>query len=287
MTEQATPIPADDEIDLLDLLVTIAESWKLLLFVPLLVGVMAATIATYFKPIYQSSAIVRLAEEEVAVLHSAAVLDPLLEPFAYRQKAKGVVEDARQALKQDLTYNTDKRTKLVTISAKAASPELAQQLNTRAIALLLDELTPKGLTKFQIEQSIADRENAIIATEQSSAKLLEAFLKNNVDAYMVDQAVTSISNSANFILSNRQEVHALKARLLPKGAELFVQPPTLPQRSLPRKTPMIGISAMVGTGFVLILFVFLRKAFKNAALNPDSANKITRIRQAFHLKAQA
>jgi uncharacterized protein involved in exopolysaccharide biosynthesis len=276
MTEQATPIPADDEIDLLDLLVTIAESWKLLLFVPLLVGVMAATIATYFKPIYQSSAIVRLAEEEVAVLHSAAVLDPLLEPFAYRQKAKGVVEDARQALKQDLTYNTDKRTKLVTISAKAASPELAQQLNTRAIALLLDELTPKGQDKANIEVLMAIRQQAADVAEQSFARL-----------QVNEAAEKMMSELIRLVAENKQEVQALKRLLLPKGAELFVQSPTLPQRPLPRKTPMIGISAMVGTGFVLILFVFLRKAFKNAALNPDSANKITRIRQAFHLKAQA
>jgi uncharacterized protein involved in exopolysaccharide biosynthesis len=73
----------DDEIDLLDLLVTVAESWKLLIFVPLLVGVLTfATVSTY-QVSYQSNAILRLSEQEVAVLHSAPVLDPLLEPFGY------------------------------------------------------------------------------------------------------------------------------------------------------------------------------------------------------------
>ena len=62
MTDHPTTAYADDEIDLLDLLVTIAESWKLLVFVPLLVGALTATVTTFFKPTYQSTAIVRLAE---------------------------------------------------------------------------------------------------------------------------------------------------------------------------------------------------------------------------------
>ena len=95
MTDHPTPAHADDEIDLLDLLVTIAESWKLLFFVPLLVGALTATVTSFYKPSYQSTAIVRLTEEEAAVLHSAAVLDPLLESFGYTQKANGNLESAR------------------------------------------------------------------------------------------------------------------------------------------------------------------------------------------------
>jgi uncharacterized protein involved in exopolysaccharide biosynthesis len=210
MTDHPTPAHADDEIDLLDLLVTIAESWKLLVFAPLLVGALTATVTSFYKPIYQSSAIVRVTEDEAAVLHSAAVLDPLLEPFGYTQRANGIAEVARQALKGDLSIAADKRTKLVTIMAKAASPEVAQQLNTQAIARLVDELTPKGKEKASIEQSIIIREQAIAVTEQSFAKLLEAFPKANLGASNAEQAVTNIAALVTLVLTNKQEIHSME-----------------------------------------------------------------------------
>lgn len=283
MTEPATPIQAEDEIDLLDLLVTIAESWKLLLFVPLLVGAMTATIATFFPPTYQSSAIVRLAEEEVAVLHSAAVLDPLLEPFAYSQKAQGILEDARQALKQDLSYSTDKRTKLVTISAKAASPEQAQQLNTQAIARLLDELTPKGQEKANIEALMAIRQQAADLAEQSLAQFRDT---SAAPPTSPAQAAENTGQLIQLVMENRQEVQVLKRLLLPKGAELFVQPPTLPQKPLQRKVALISLLVVLASGFALLLFVFIRSALKAASNNPESAAKLARIHQALRLKAR-
>jgi uncharacterized protein involved in exopolysaccharide biosynthesis len=283
MTDHPTPAHADDEIDLLDLLVTIAESWKLLVFVPLLAGALTATVTTFFKPIYQSTAIVRLTEEEAAVLHSAAVLDPLLEPFGYIEKANGIVEDARQALKGDLSSASDKRTKMVTISAKAASPEAAQQLNTQAIARLVNELTPKGQEKASIEQSIAIRQQAIAVTEQSFAKLLEAFLKGNLGASNAEQAITNISALVSLVLTNKQEVHSMELSLLPKGLELFVQPPTLPHKPMPRKRAMMTVVAALAAGFVLLLFVFIRKVLVKAAANPDSAAKLASIRRSLGL----
>ena len=285
MTDHPTPAHADDEIDLLDLLVTIAESWKLLVLAPLLVGALTATVATFFKPTYQSTAIVRLTEEDAAVLHSAAVLDPLLEPFGYTQRANGIVEDARQALKQDLSSAADKRTKLVTISAQADSPEVAQQLNSQAIARLVDELTPKGRDKANIEASIAIREQAIAVAEQSFAKLLESFPRGNLGPSNAEQAVTNIANLVTLVLTNEQEIQTLQIGLQPKGLEMFVQPPTLPQKPMPRKRAMMSVVAALATGFALLFFVFIRKLLVNKAANPESAAKLASIRQSFGFRS--
>ena len=134
-----TPLSVvDDEIDLLDLMVTVAESWKLLVIAPVLVAIAALTGVTFVKPdLYQSSAIVRLGENEAAILQSAVVLDPLAESFGYLGQAKGDREAARKDLKQDLVSAVDKRTKFVTVTAKSTSAKQAQQLNEQAIALVL------------------------------------------------------------------------------------------------------------------------------------------------------
>jgi uncharacterized protein involved in exopolysaccharide biosynthesis len=274
----------DDEIDLLDLLVTIAESWKLMVFGPLLAGAAAFGVATLVKPVeYQSTAILRLAEDEAAVLHSATVLDPLLEPFGYLSKENGFLEDARAELKKDLSQSADKRTKLVTISAKARSPEQAQQLNNQAIQLLLAELTPKGQAKVHVLQSIQLRQEAVAVAEQSFAKMIESVGPNGMSANATG-LVSNLTELVTFVQTNKQEIQTLQISLQPKGAEVFVQPATLPQKPLPKKLALVAVVAVLASGFALLLFVFVRKAWANAGSNPESAAKLAAIRRSLGLR---
>jgi len=97
MTEQA--FEHDDEISLLDILVTLAESWKLLVFCPLVVGVLAGALSFLWPNTYESVAIVRISEEESALLHSAPVLDSLITKFDLLKESNGFQEGARLRLK--------------------------------------------------------------------------------------------------------------------------------------------------------------------------------------------
>jgi uncharacterized protein involved in exopolysaccharide biosynthesis len=90
MTEQTIPAYEDDEISLLDILVTLAESWKLLVFGPLIAGVLAGGLSFLWPKTFESVAIVRMTEEEVALLHAAPVLDPLIEKFGLLAEADGM-----------------------------------------------------------------------------------------------------------------------------------------------------------------------------------------------------
>lgn len=130
----------DDEISLLDILVVLAESWKLLVFGPLLAG----ALSFLWPKTFESVAILRISEEEAALVHSAPVLDPLVAKFDLLQDAGGVQGDAREALKKRLVITADKKTKLTTLTVKAATPEAAQALAKDAISLLFAELLPKG-----------------------------------------------------------------------------------------------------------------------------------------------
>jgi hypothetical protein len=100
-----------------------------------------------------------------------------------------------------------------------------------------------------------------------------------------EAAEKMMSELIRLVAENKQEVQALKRLLLPKGAELFVQSPTLPQKPIPRKVALISFVAVLASGFALLLFVFIRSALKAASNNPESAAKLARIRQALRLKA--
>jgi capsular polysaccharide biosynthesis protein len=144
MTEQPIQTYEDDEISLLDILVTLVESWKLLVFGPLIAALLTGALSFLWPKTFESVAIVRLTEEEMALLHAAPVLDPLIEKFGYLKDADGIKDDARKELKKDLIFASDKKTKLATITAKANTPEQAQALGSAAMAALLIELHPQG-----------------------------------------------------------------------------------------------------------------------------------------------
>jgi uncharacterized protein involved in exopolysaccharide biosynthesis len=285
---ESTVSSTDDEIDLLDLLVTVAESWKLLVFVPVFMGIVAFTGATFLKPtFYQSSAILRLSENQISVLHSAPVLDPLTESFGYLSKAQGIREDAREALKKDLLAAVDKRSKLVTITAKSSSPEQAQKLNEQAIQRLLEELTPKGVAKANILQLIDIRKQAIAVAEASFEQLVQAFPKGSVGAANAEQSFVGIASLVTLVLDNKNAIQVMEQQLIIQGSEVFVQPATLPQKPMPRKRAMVAAITVLASGFALLLFVFIRKALFNAGTNPESAAKIARIKQSFGFSPKA
>jgi tyrosine-protein kinase Etk/Wzc len=54
-----------------------------------------------------------------------------------------------------------------------------------------------------------------------------------------------------------------------------------PERKAKPKKALIALMTTLGTGFALLLFVFIRQALRGAGQSPESAEKLARLRQAF------
>lgn len=54
-----------------------------------------------------------------------------------------------------------------------------------------------------------------------------------------------------------------------------------PERKAKPKKALIAIITALATGFALLLFVFIRQALVNAAINPESADKLQRLKQSW------
>jgi uncharacterized protein involved in exopolysaccharide biosynthesis len=266
MTEQTIPAYEDDEISLLDILVTLAESWKLLVFGPLIAGLLAGGLSFLWPKTFESVAIVRMTEEEVALLHAAPVLDPLIEKFGLLANADGIVDDARQDLKKRLTFAVDKKTKLATVTVKGGSPESAQALGQATMDILLIELQPKGKDKEAIEKEIAIN-NQLIAD----------------GIYLVDRQSGKQSNTnnvkgqiANLKLNNLE----LNLKLQPKGKEVFAQHPSLPLRNSSPKKGLIVLMTILSSALLMLLFVFISNAWTSTLKNEKSASKLACIKKS-------
>ena len=254
----------DDEISLLDILVTLAESWKLLVFGPLIAGVLAGALSFLWPKTYESVAIVRMNEAELALLNSAPVLDPLIEKFGLLPEFDGIQEDARQYLAKKLVGKVDKKTGLATITAAANTPERAQELGKAAMDALLKELLPKGKNKDQVEQQILSNERIIA----SSADAIEQLQKQIGKAGQNDaglEVVMKYYASLNADVAKKElENIELKKSLAVRGDEVYVQQASLPQRKVSPKRSLVVLLSVLASGFALLMFVFVRKAWQSA-----------------------
>lgn len=283
MTEQAIPTFEDDEISLLDLLVTLAESYKLLLFGPLVAGVLAGGLSFLWPKTFESVSLLRLAEEEAAVLHAAPVLDPLIDKFGLLADAQGFRDDARQGLKKRLTFVVDKKNKLLTITTKGFTPDEAQALNSSAIEVLLKELQVKGKEAALINETIAINHRAILVSEEAIESVQRGLKKGGTSDEAQESAIKNLSVINVSLLEMRTANAELRQKLEAKGAEVLVQQPSLPQRKVSPKSSLVVVLTVLASGFALLLFVFIRKAWASATLNAESADKILAIKRSLGL----
>ena len=284
MTEQTVSHYEDDEISLLDILVTLAESWKLLMFGPLLAAMLAGALSFLLPKTFESTAIVRLTEAEVALVGAAPVLDPLIVKFDLLQEFDGNQDDARAYLAKKITGKLDKKTGLSTITTIAATPERAQAMGAAAVDALLLELLPKGKNKDQIEQTIRANEGIIANDADAIEQLKKQMGKQGQNDAGFEVVMKHYATLTAEVASKELENIELRKSLTVKGAEVFVQQPTLPRRKTSPKRSMVVLLALLASGFALLLFVFIRKAWRSACQDEEAAAKIKQIKFAFTKK---
>ncbi len=253
------------------------------MFGSLIAGVFAGGVSFFLPKTYESVAIVRLSEEEVAMLHAAPVLDPLIAKFNLLADAGGDFDDARQNLIQRLQYTFDKRTKLVTLIAKGDAADQAQQLGISAVALLLNEWQPKGQERRLLEKTIAINNQANDLSEDAIDSVRRTLKKGALSDLGQESAIKNLSVLLSDIVKRAQENELLRQKLEPRGAEVFVQEFTLPQRSHARSRGKFVMLAILIASFVLLTYIFLRESIKSAIKNQESADKLMAIRSALVL----
>jgi uncharacterized protein involved in exopolysaccharide biosynthesis len=281
MTEQA--FEHDDEISLLDILVTLAESWKLLVFGPLIAGVLAGALSFAWPKTYESVAIVRMSEAELALLNSATVLDPLIEKFGLLPEFDGIQDDARQYLAKKVVGKVDKKTGLATISAAANTPERSQELGKAAMDALLKELLPKGKNKDAVEQQILSNERIIASSADAIEQLQKQIGKAGQNDAGLEVVMKYYASLTAEVAKKELENIELKKSLAVRGDEVYVQQASLPQRKVAPKRSLVVLVSVLVSGFALLMFVFVRKAWQSAAQDADASDKLARIKRALGL----
>jgi uncharacterized protein involved in exopolysaccharide biosynthesis len=279
--------PADDDIDLLDLLVTIAENIKLLVLGPLVAGLLALGFSYTLPNTFESKAVINANKEGVDpnvlvfMATTAAVLEPVRQQIGFQPDLPP--ESGMNALRGSIKVTLGQRDKFITIIVTAPSAELAQRINQAMLAELYKQSQPRGDDLTHLSARLQFEKEAlakVLGLEQD----LIAFIKSGKESDLVSATYANMSSTKG---SHFAMIQSLESQIEGLGKNALVQPATLPEKPLSNKKAMVATITALATGFALLLFVFVRQAFVNSAANPESAAKLARIKHSLRIRAKS
>jgi hypothetical protein len=285
-TDPALPQDDDDTISLLDLLLVITENIKLLILGPIAIALIALAVTFELPQRYESESWLRMGEAAGPQFTSDDILIPLLEKTPWITSEATNREVALETLSKQIKTSFSKKDSVLKLTTQAPSPELAQQLNLALIDAYRAFSLPKGRSLEQIEQQIALTEGAL----KELGPIVQRVAINidkvtpGTEGENVARAYISL---AELKVARERALQDLNRQLLGFGEEVFAQSPSLPERPISRKRALVTILAGLASGMALLLFVFIRSAWRGAKQNPEDAGKIRRIRQSLGMKPSA
>jgi hypothetical protein len=278
-----------DEISLLDLLVTMAESWRLLVFGPLVAGLIGLGVAFGLPPTYHAEAKLLLPEEQPFtrdVAMAVADSDDFLLAVGQQAGLVGLAgaQQAVASMRQRLTTQADRKSRLLVFRAAGPTPEKAQALGQVAVGELLRRSVPSGAYRQQIEREIANARQSIeayLATQVVISRRGDTPLPGDTTEAFVAAMVSLQTN--NEATENR--LARLQVALRGVGQGAVINEPNLPSQRTSPNSIQITVLSGLAAGFALLLWVFVRQAWRNAANQPETADKIRALRAAFSTRS--
>ena len=269
-----------EEIDLLDILVTLAENIKLLILGPLFVGICALGIAYIVPQTFESIAVLKAEQATASLMTTASVLDPVAADLGLTKVDSA--EEARKLLREQIKVSVGRNDKLLTLTVSAPAPQQAQAIANAVLQQTYVQSRPKGSDLTRLETQLKDAKARTKSAEDAAGALLKRMESNG--AAGSTESARGYAELLNVAAAAQNQVAALQAQLEGLTDAQLIQAPTLPEKASKPKKGLIAIGATLAAGLALMLFVFVRQAVRGAAKDAGAASKMARIRRALALR---
>lgn len=281
----------EKETGLLDLLFVVAENLRLLILGPILVGLITLGVSYALPQSFVSQAILALpssappqasvAAQATAMMMSPIVLDSVIE--ALNLSDGRPIEIVRRELVSKVKISLG-RDGLLHLDVVANTPIQAQTISNGIINAWLKTTVPKGQDRADLEKRLTYAK----ASLESLNRLFDRFTNESTDDLKKpltrSDAGSFLAGVSDLQTSRLGEVLAISRGLEGISREVVKQPPTLATMPTAPNIPLNVILAVIGTGFVLLLWVFIRYAWENTARDSDAAKKQLKLRAAIGFK---
>lgn len=271
------------EVNVLDILITVAENFKLLVIVPLLVGVCALGLGYALPKTFESVAVLQADQSIASLMTTAAVLDPAVIKLGLNKDASA--EDARREFHKTVKTVVGKSDKLLTLTVNAPTPEQAQAKANALLEQTYLQSGPKGSVRARLEQQLVEVKKRLKNATSAADNLFERLGSTTASSVNNgNELARGYADLLTVIAGAQRQSSELQTQLEGLSESQLIQAPTLPQKPSYPKKALMAIGATLATGLALLLFVFMRQALRNTAKDAGAAGKLGRIRRALGLK---
>ena len=280
----------EDEISLLDLALTVAENLKLLVFGSLGAGIVALTIALIWPNIYTGKATILPPGQDgtsasallmsslgglggiagdlaglkdpsqryIAYLKSDTLRNTIIEKYSLQKYYdKDTLFATRKKLNRNVDITSDKQSGLITIEVDDYDPKFAAELANGFVAELRVFVGKLDLQEAQNRRNFLEEQIKDVATRS----FLDQFSQPAIITGLVRQ----------FEMARIDE-----GRVGPTFAQVDIA--TRPELKSAPKRALIAILTVLATGFLLLIFVFVRQALRNTEEDPEAKDKLKKIK---------
>lgn len=284
----------ENNVSLFDLLILAAENLKLLVLGPLVAGLMALSFGFTLPLTFTSEAVLSIplpvstqtqtSAQAAVLMVSPVVLDSIIGASSLSPAQSRGAASRKLASQIKAVVGKDG---LLRLDVTADTPASAQKLADAVIDSWLKSTGP----------TLQDRADLEVRLEYAKVSLES--VRRLIDRIAVDgpasltKPVTRGDLSASVVALGELQARYLGDTLtiprLLRGLtrDVVLQPPTLPtEATSPKKTLMAVLSAL-SCGFALLLWVFVRQAWKTDAQDRQLLEKTSRLRKALGFKAQS
>ena len=274
------------EVNLLDLLVVVAENLRLMILGAVFFGLLALGIAFLLPQSFISQAILAVpAPAQVAtIMGSPAVLDPVIESLRLSEGLPTQV--ARDALARQVKATVGKDG-LLRIEVTANSPSGAQSIANAIIDTWLKSTAAGGRDREDLKKKLVFANTSLDAVSKFMDRLTAENAADLTRPAVRGEIGTSIVAIGELRSRYQDQVLSIPRALQGLSREVVKQAPPLPtERAAPRKS-LIALLAALGGGFLILVGAFIRLAWKNAAKDPLTADKQARLLAAIRFGARS
>ena len=260
----------------------LAENIKLLVFGPLAIGVIAlfagfglpqsfTSQAILFSPPSQAlPALASPLSQAAFMMTSPLVLDPVIHLL---HGSGGIsIEIARAKLASQIKVVFGKDT-LLRLDVTAGQPDEAQKIAKLIIDAYLKSTAPGELDRADLEKRLIYAKTSLEAIQKS----IERITSNGTG--------TSVVALGELQARYFGEVLSIPRTMQGLSRDVVIQPPTLPTDPVAPRKGLIAILSTLAGGFLLLLWVLVRKAWANTQNDPVVAVKQARVRAALGFKS--
>jgi hypothetical protein len=278
---------------LLDLLLVVAENFKLLILGPVVIGLLAFAISYAFPLRFASQAILALPTspptstlmstpiqtpaQAAAMMISPLVLDSVIGSLNLADGHS--IEGARLKLASQIKAKTGKEG-LLWLDVTANTSVQAQAIANAIIDTWLKSTVPVAQDRADLEKRLSYAKTSLASVSHLLDRLAAGGTTILNKPLTLGDAGTSIVAVGE--LQTRYLADVLNIPRLMQGwsRDIVLQPPTLPAEPAAPKKGLIAVLAALGSGFALLLWMFMQQAWKNASRDPEVAERQAKLRAA-------